>query len=101
MFFNSYEFIFIFFPISLCLYWGSCHFNFKKYANIILLMISIIFYINLTDIIGIIVILVSIISNFALYKVLENNTRYKKSFFIIGVLQTIGIQYSSVCKFFH
>ena len=75
MFFNSYEFIFIFFPISLCLYWGSCHFNFKKYANIILLMISIIFYINLTDIIGIIVILVSIISNFALYKVLENNTR--------------------------
>ena len=53
MFFNSYEFIFILLPISLFLYWGSCYFNLKKYANLTLLIISIIFYINLTDIIGI------------------------------------------------
>lgn len=68
MFFNSYEFIFSLLPISLFLYWSSCHFNLKKYANLILLIISIIFYINLTDIIGMIVILISIILNFSLYK---------------------------------
>lgn len=101
MFFNSYEFIFILLPISLFLYWGSCYFNLKKYANLTLLIISIIFYINLTDIIGIIVILISIILNFSLYKVLENNTRYRKSFFIIGVLINIGmLGYFKYANFF-
>ena len=101
MFFNSYEFIFSLLPISLFLYWSSCHFNLKKYANLILLIISIIFYINLTDIIGMIVILISIILNFSLYKIFENNTRYKKSFFIIGVLINIGmLGYFKYANFF-
>lgn len=101
MFFNSYEFIFSLLPISLFLYWSSCHFNLKKYANLILLIISIIFYINLTDIIGMIVILISIILNFSLYKIFENNTRYKKIFFIIGVLINIGmLGYFKYANFF-
>ena len=88
MLFNSYEFIFIFAPVSIAGYFLLGHF-FRNRANQIFLLISSLIFYSYWDINFLPILIFSIVVNFVISgKILQSNSR---QFFIIGIIFNVGL----------
>ncbi|GFI01180.1 peptidoglycan O-acetyltransferase [Muribaculaceae bacterium] len=92
MLFNSYIFIFLFFPLTLIGYYGLNHFGKHKAALAFLTAMSMWFY-GYNNIYYLIILIVSILANYAL-SLCMNRARvqsHKRIFLCVGILLNIGI----------
>ena len=92
MLFNSYIFIFLFFPLALIGYYGLQHFAHKKLAVGFLILMSMCFYgYNSITYLGIL--MISILLNYLLVGWMRRTPdgRVRSSIFAVGLLLNIGI----------
>ena len=105
MLFNSFNFLFIFFPIVLFCYYQINHFKNKNYKIIFLIISSLVFY-AYWNFIYIFLLILSIVANFILAKIIVNlNYKklnlYKKMTFVLAIiLNVILLCYFKYYNFF-
>ncbi|WP_223554726.1 MBOAT family O-acyltransferase [Lysinibacillus sphaericus] len=91
MLFNSFEFIFLFLPITFVVYFFLNQFSNQQYAIYCLVLSSLFFY-GYFKLTYLAIITVSIIVNFALSRIINNsNHRLRKTYMIIGVVFNVLI----------
>lgn len=95
MLFNSYEFIFLFFPLVLCVYFSLGKFDKHRLANFSLVIFSLIFY-AYWDVSFLPLLLTSIVANYFIYKAIvffkNHNDKFKsKLAFYFGILFNLGL----------
>lgn len=94
MLFNSYTFIFYFFPITFAGYYLFNHFHRYQLANLFLTVMSIIFY-GYNNVSYVWIILSSILLNYIVHVMLLSESplrrKYKKITLLLGILANLGI----------
>ena len=90
MIFNSYIFLFIFFPIMLSIFYMLIKYGFKNSAVLLIGISSVIFY-SFEGYDFLHILLISIIFNFIIGNSLRSTKSFKKIFLIIGVCFNIGL----------
>ena len=90
MLFSSYEFIFIFLPITIIVYFLLNKLKNKKIQQIFLIIASLFFY-AYYNIGYLAIILCSIVINFIISKIIIAKTNHKKLIFILGLIFNIGL----------
>lgn len=91
MLFNSFEFIFLFLPITFIIYFLLNRFRNQQYAIYWLVLSSLIFY-GYFKLTYLTIITISIVVNFALSRIISStNSRWRKTYMIIGVIFNIII----------
>lgn len=92
MLFNSYVFIFLFFPIVLLSYFGLNHFKHYKAAKIVLVIESLFFY-GYYNPWYLVIIVLSIVINYLFSRVFQGtcNQKIKKLLFIFSLVANIGV----------
>lgn len=89
MLFNSYIFILIFLPICILGYYLLCKFNYKV-AYAFLLGMSLWFY-GYANPRYLLVILGSMIFNYAISRAINHSLQYKKMFMIVGIVANVAV----------
>ncbi len=84
MLFNSAEFIFVFLPVTLIIYFLLAHQQYDRAPKIWLVFASLVFY-GWWNPKYLVLILVSIIVNFSIAKAMADEQRYRKLFLIAGL----------------
>ncbi|MFJ6210377.1 MBOAT family O-acyltransferase [Lysinibacillus sp. NPDC092081] len=91
MLFNSFEFIFLFLPITFIIYFSLNRFSNQQYAIYWLVLSSLFFY-GYFKLTYLAIITISIVVNFALSRVISNtNSRSRKTYMIFGIIFNILI----------
>ena len=88
MLFNSYIFVFLFFPICLLGYYGLVHFRGAEAAKVFLIAMSLWFY-GYFNLAYLLIMVCSIGANYMFYRVLSHRAR--KSLVIIAVAANLGV----------
>ncbi|MEG0960203.1 MAG: MBOAT family O-acyltransferase [Erysipelotrichaceae bacterium] len=90
MAFNSYEFVFIFLPIIVFIYYFINHFKFYKLSNLFLLAMSVAFYIKF-DLKFILIIGCSVVINYIIGYLLNHLEKYHRTLLTVGILFNVCI----------
>ncbi|MCH5261395.1 MAG: MBOAT family protein [Lachnospiraceae bacterium] len=88
MLFNSYIFVFLFFPICLLGYYGLVHFHKAEAAKVFLIAMSLWFY-GYFNLSYLLIMVCSIGANYMFHRILSRRTR--KSVMIIAVAANLGV----------
>ncbi|MEG1807993.1 MAG: MBOAT family O-acyltransferase, partial [Cetobacterium sp.] len=100
MLFNSFYFIFLFFPITIFIYFLLNNYEHEKLAKFWLVLTSLYFY-GYFNYSYLILIIASIVVNYSAGTWITNKTAFKKEVFILGVLFNIlGLGYFKYYDFF-
>ncbi|MEG0137253.1 MAG: MBOAT family protein, partial [Cetobacterium sp.] len=100
MLFNSFYFIFLFFPITIFIYFLLNNYEHEKLAKFWLVLTSLYFY-GYFNHSYLILIITSIVVNYSAGTWITNKTRFKKEVFILGVLfNVLGLGYFKYYDFF-
>jgi alginate O-acetyltransferase complex protein AlgI len=91
MLFNSFQYILVFLPLSVLVYYLLIHFD-ERYAKCWLIFVSATFY-SIGSFVYLPLLLLSIISNYAIISVVTEkcNRNKKRIFFYIGIFFNIGL----------
>ncbi|MBC2850902.1 MBOAT family protein [Cetobacterium sp. 8H] len=100
MLFNSFYFIFLFFPITIFVYFILNNYEHQKLAKFWLVLTSLYFY-GYFNYSYLILIIASIVVNYSAGTWITNKTAFKKEVFVLGILfNVLGLGYFKYYDFF-
>ena len=92
MLFNSYIFVFLFFPLVVAGYYGLQHFGWEKVALGFLIMMSMIFY-GYNSVEYLMILITSIVLNYLLVQMMgrTGSSGFRRMLMVLGLLLNLGI----------
>ena len=92
MLFNSYIFVFLFFPLAVAGYYELHHFGWEKAALGFLIVMSMIFY-GYNSVEYLLILITSIVLNYLLVQMMgrTGSSGYRRMLLVLGLLLNLGI----------